>query len=84
MARGDWLHEPLGLKGETLIQFIICGILLLLVYRRELSNNKSRKKLWTTASISGKFYFISLICIIVYLLYKEFSKSDTKDEKEDK
>ena len=82
MARKDWLYEPLGLKGKILIIFIILGILLLLVYRRELSNNKSRKKLWTNASISDKSLIISLICIIVYLLYKEFSKSDTTDEED--
>ena len=78
MARkGDWLWEPLGLKGNTLVILLILGLVLFLLHRNDLTDKKSVLKLWNTMKSKDKLYLIAGCSIVLYLLYKEYKSLET-------
>ena len=77
MGRGDWLWEPLGLKGNTLVILLILGLVLFLIHRNDLTDKKSVLKLWNTMKSKDKLWLIAGCSIVLYLLYNEYESVET-------
>ena len=73
----DWLWEPLGLKGNTLVILLILGAIVLFYHRNDLTDKKSALKLWNTMKSNDKLWLIAGCSIVLYLLYKEYESMET-------
>ena len=75
--RDDWLWEPLGLKGNTLVILLILGLVLFLLHRNDLTDKKSVLKLWNNMKSKDKLYLIAGCSLFLYLLYNEYESFET-------